>query len=172
MSVSKELQGIFLILFMLVYGCTSAPAPVKVAETAQEPSTVAIWDFDNLTPSRITSPDLGELLAAEATETIMRNGNYQVVERQRLLLVLEEQNLGTQSFVDESTRLRLGKMLGARMMIFGAYQSFGGEQTRLDLRLVDVQTGRTLKCSDKIVPSSNFQAWYEAVRQAVNELLC
>jgi curli biogenesis system outer membrane secretion channel CsgG len=160
-------RGTFLILLTLLYGCAQAPVTV----TEQIPSTVAVWDFDNLSPFRIASPDLGEILATEATETIIRKGDYQVVERQRLVSVLEEQNLGTQVFVDESTRLRLGKMLGARLMIFGAYQSFGGEQTRLDLRLVDVQTGRTMKGIDKVVPSSNFQAWYEAVRQAVNELL-
>jgi hypothetical protein len=160
-------RGTFLILLTLLYGCAQAPVTV----TEHEPSTVVVWDFDNLSPFRIASPDLGEILAAEATEAIIRKGDYQVVERQRLVLVLEEQHLGTQVFVDESTRLRLGKMLGARLMIFGAYQSFGGEQTRLDMRLVDVQTGRTMKGIDKVVPSSNFQAWYEAVRQAVMELL-
>jgi curli biogenesis system outer membrane secretion channel CsgG len=171
-SVGSIVCRIFFLLSTLLYGCASAPEPTTVTTTVQKgPSTVAVWDFDNLSPARYAQPDLGERLAAETTEAILRKGSCEVVERQRLLLVLEEQNLGTQNFVDESTRLRLGKMVGARMMIFGAYQSFGGEQTRIDVRLVDVETGRTVKSVDKMAPSANFQAWYPIVRQAADELL-
>ncbi len=171
MSHSRMLGGIVLICFMLLYGCASTPTPVP--ETMQIPAsgTVAVWDFDGLSPISLAQPDLGERLAAEVTEAIMRKGNFQVVERQRLLVVLEEQNLGSQTIVDEPTRLRLGRIAGAQMMIFGAYQSFGGAQTRLDLRLVDVGTGRNIKSSDKLVPSTNYQAWFEAVRQATDEML-
>lgn len=166
-------RGLFLILLcLLLCSCATAPEPTAVATAVPRgPSSVAVWDFDNLSPTRFAQPDLGERLAAEATDAIMRKGTWEVVERQRLLLVLEEQNLGTQAFVDESTRLRLGKMVGARTMIFGAYQSFGGDQTRIDVRLVDVESGRTVKSVDKMAPSGNFQAWYEIVRQAAEELL-
>jgi len=170
-SFTGNLPRLFL-LFMLLFGCAPAPEPMKVANVAQKgPSSVAVWDFDNLSPTRFAQPDLGERLAAEATEAIMRKGTWEVVERQRLLLVLEEQHLGSQDFVDESTRLRLGKMAGARTMVFGAYQSFGGDQTRIDVRLVDVETGQTLKSVDKMAPSGNFQAWYQIVRQAAEELM-
>ena len=173
MSASGIVRGLFLILLcILLYGCASAPEPLTVATAVPKgPSSVAVWDFDNLSPTRFAQPALGERLAAEATEAIMRKGTWEVVERQRLLLVLEEQNLGSQAFVDESTRLRLGKMLGARTMIFGAYQSFGGDQIRIDVRLVDVETGRTMKSVDKMAPSGNFPAWYQIVRQAAEELL-
>jgi curli biogenesis system outer membrane secretion channel CsgG len=170
MLPSSIVRGIFLLLLAMLFGCASAPVTVTTV-TEKGPSSVAVWDFDNLSPSGLAQPDLGERLAAEATEAILRKGGYEVVERQRLLLVLEELNVGTQSFVDETTRLRLGKMVGARMMIFGAYQSFGGDQTRIDIRLVEVATGRTVKSVDKMAPSTNFQAWYQAVRQAVEELL-
>jgi len=166
-------RGLFLILLcILLYGCARTPEPSGVTTAAQRgPSSVAVWDFDNLSPTRFAQPDLGERLATEAAEAISSKGTWEVVERQRLLLVLEEQNLGTQAFVDESTRLRLGKIVGARTMIFGAYQSFGGDQIRIDVRLVDVETGRTVKSIDKMAPSGNFQAWYQIVRQAAEELL-
>lgn len=163
---------LFCVVFILLYGCASAPEPMSGAAKVQKgPSSVAVWDFDNLSPTSFAQPDLGERLAAEATEAILRRGTWEVVERQRLLLVLEEQNIGSQAFVDESTRLRLGKMVGARTMLFGAYQSFGGDQTRIDMRLVDVETGQTVKSIDKMAPSGNFQAWYQIVRQAADELL-
>jgi curli biogenesis system outer membrane secretion channel CsgG len=159
------------ILLSLLYGCVSGPEPMKgSAAVERRISTVAVWDFDNLSASSFVQPDLGERLAAELTEIFMRKGNFQVVERQNLLLVLEELNIGSEIFVDETTRLRLGKIVGAGMMVFGAYQSFGGQQTRIDIRLVEVETGRTKKTVDKLVPSSNYQAWFEAVRQAADEL--
>jgi curli biogenesis system outer membrane secretion channel CsgG len=170
MLLRKLVRGTFLILLAMLYGCGSAPVSGSPV-TATKPSSVAVWDFDNLSPAQMAQPDLGERLAGEATEAIARKGTYQVVERQRLLLVLEELNVGTQSFVDEATRLRLGKMVGAGMMVFGAYQSFGGDQTRIDMRLVEVETGRTLKSVDKMVPSANYQAWFQNVRQAADELL-
>jgi curli biogenesis system outer membrane secretion channel CsgG len=171
MLPSKIQAVAVVILITLLCGCASTLEPKKETTAVEKgPSTVAVWDFDNLSPSSFAQPDLGERLASETTEVIMRKGNYQVVERQNLLLALEELNIGTQSFVDESTRLRLGKMVGARMMVFGAYQSFGGQQTRIDIRLVEVETGRTRKSVDKLVPSSNYQAWFEAVRQAADEL--
>ena len=169
---SRIPQALLLVLVTLLCSCASTPEPRMAATvTDKKPSAVAVWDFDNLSPARYAQPDLGERLAAEATEAIMRKGGCEVVERQRLLLVLEEQNLGTQAFVDESSRLRLGKIVGAGMMLFGAYQSFGGDQTRIDMRLVDVETGQTVKSVDKMAPSANFQAWYQIVRQAAEELL-
>jgi curli biogenesis system outer membrane secretion channel CsgG len=170
MLLSRLMRGTCLILLAMLYGCGSAPVS-GTRVTATKPSSVAVWDFDNLSPAQMAQPDLGERLAGEATEAIARKGTYQVVERQRLLLVLEELNVGTQSFVDEATRLRLGKMVGAGMMLFGAYQSFGGDQTRIDVRLVEVETGRTLKSVDRMVPSANYQAWFQTVRQAADELL-
>ena len=35
---------------------------------------MAVWDFDNLSPSSFAQPDLGERLASETTEAIMRKG--------------------------------------------------------------------------------------------------
>jgi curli biogenesis system outer membrane secretion channel CsgG len=171
MLPNKIQAALVTILITLLYGCASGPEPIKGTATAEKRlSTVAVWDFDNLSASSFAQPDLGERLAAEVTETFMRKDNYQVVERQNLLLVLEELNIGSQLFIDESTRLRLGKMVGAGMMVFGAYQSFGGQQTRIDIRLVEVETGKTRKSVDKLVPTSNYPAWFEAVRQAADEL--
>ncbi len=171
MGLKGSVYRLFVILLLLC-GCVSVPERTTVAPAVLKgPTSVAVWDFDNLSPARFAQPDLGERLAAEATQAIMGKPGWEVVERQRLLLILEEQNLGSQDFVDESTRLRLGKMVGARTMVFGAYQSFGGDETRIDVRLVDVETGQTLKSVDKMMPSGDYQAWYAIIRQAAEELL-
>jgi curli biogenesis system outer membrane secretion channel CsgG len=146
------------------------------AQVAQEPvkdtkpSTVAVWDFDALMFEGSANPELGEVLAGRVTETIGQKGTVTVIERQRLLLALEELHLGSGALADESTRLRLGKMVGAQLMIFGGYL-VSGDKMRLDVRLVNVETGSLVKSAQRMAPASNFLEWFTAAESAANDLL-
>lgn len=145
-----------------IAGCASEPViPVHTA--------VAVWDLDDLSPVAQPHAELGEMLSAKVIETIQLKG-YTVVERQRLLLALEELRLGTSELADESTRLRLGRIAGARFMVFGAYQVVG-EKMRLDMRLVEVETARVLKAVKETASSTEVQGWLEAARKAAEDLL-
>ncbi|MBE0617892.1 MAG: hypothetical protein IH608_08210 [Proteobacteria bacterium] len=95
--------------------------------------------------------DWGEILAGKVAETLQAR-DYPVVERQRLAMLLEELSLGSGALADESTRLRVGRLSGARLMVFGGYQVFG-EQARVDLRLVDVETGRVVRAAQRSGPA-------------------
>ena len=147
-----------------------APPPEKVPPKPPRLSTVAVWDFDSLSVGASTTPELGEVLASRVTDALSRKGKVTVVERQRLLLALEELNVGSSALVDESTRLRLGKMVGAKMMIFGGYL-VSGDKMRLDVRLVNVETGALIKATERTVPAANIPQWLEAAESAANELL-
>ncbi|MEJ2236277.1 MAG: CsgG/HfaB family protein [Syntrophobacterales bacterium] len=114
-------------------------------------------------------PDLGELLSAQIVETFKENGKT-VVERERLLLALEELNIGTTSLVSKATQLELGRIVGAQLMLFGGYQIIGGVM-RLDLRLVEVETGRTLKAVSMTAPAEDLTAWLNTAKAAAQELL-
>jgi curli biogenesis system outer membrane secretion channel CsgG len=153
-----------LLLVALLAGCVSAPEPVREAKG------IAVWDMEDLSPMGDGRPDLGGLLSARVIETLKEKSSYDVVERERLSLVLEEQNLGTSELADESTRLRLGRLVGAQLMIFGGYQVIGG-QMRLDIRLVEVETGKILKAGEKTVSAGDLAAWLNAATEAATELL-
>ncbi len=99
----------------------------------------------------------------------MGKGEYSVVERERLLLALEELRLGTTSLVDERFRLDLGRLVGARLMVFGGYQIIG-EVMRVDLRLVEVESGKVLKAVEKTTSAADLSGWLSAVSEAVEEL--
>ena len=74
-----------------------------------------------------------------------------------MLLVLEELNLGTSGLISESTRLEIGRIIGARSMVFGSYIVINNIM-RMDLRKVEVETGLVLKAISKIkLPSLE---WY------------
>jgi len=155
---------LLLAVIVMMASCASGPVPGrgKVA--------VAVWDIDNLTPRASGRPDLGELLSAGIIKAIQEKAGYTVVERERLLLALEELRLGSASLADEGTRLRLGRISGARLMVFGGYQVIGGRM-RLDLRLVDVETGRIKKAVHKTAAAEDLPAWLEIARDAAEELL-
>jgi Curli production assembly/transport component CsgG len=106
--------------------------------------TVAVWDFDlnaldRAKPSGIAqyTRALPELL----TQHILSYPGTHVVERSKLREILDEQKLGSSALSDEDTRIRLGRLSGARHMIFGSALSIG-PMTRLDVRLVSVETSR------------------------------
>ncbi len=147
----------------LFAACASGPA-----RTAGPPG-IAVWDLDDLTPGGGTS-GVGELLSAQIIETIQRRGGYVVVERQKLVQALEELKLGSSALADEETRLRLGRVQGARLMVLGGFMTIGG-RTRIDLRLVDVETGKVRKAISKTADSPDLSAWMEAARKAAEELL-
>jgi TolB-like protein len=68
----------------------------------------------------------------------------QVVERDRLQALLDEQKLAKSGKIDASTAARIGKLLGARYLVLGSYFDALGA-FRVDARLVDVETGQILK---------------------------
>jgi TolB-like protein len=159
-------SGIATLLLFLLAGCASTgTSPGGQPGNA----VVAIWDLDNLSPQTTAFPDLGELMAAKVIEVFKRSPTITVVERERLLLALEELNLGTSEVVDESTRLQLGRIVQAQQMVFGCYMVVE-DAVRIDLRLVDVQTGVVTRTSQKIAASGDLDSWFAATEEAAREI--
>jgi hypothetical protein len=93
-----------------------------------------------------------------------------VVEREKLLLALEELYLSTSELAERETQLKLGRIVGARWMIFGGYQVVG-QTMRLDMRRVDVATGQVVGTVKKEVAASDVDKWLEGAKEAAKELL-
>lgn len=89
---------------------------------------------------------LGDFAATLLTTALVEGTEVAVVERARLDALLAEQKLGRSSHVDHATAAKLGRLLGARQVILGNVAEFDGS-VGLDLRLVDVQTGRVVQAS-------------------------
>ena len=164
MSLTKRLIGLSILLLTFFSGCTSAPC------MNQQTSAIAVWDLVNLNPDEAIGPDVGGLLAAKVIETLKESSTFQVVERERLILVLEELNLSSSSLADEATRLKIGRIVGARFMVFGGYFVLG-DLMRLDLRLVEVETGSIVKAAQKTASAGDLTGWLRVARQAAEELI-
>src|SRR4030065_2611411 len=90
---------LFLSLGLILLSCASSP------DIKERGAAIAVWDLDDLSPGKTGRANLGEILSLRIIETLNKREGYKVIERQRLLLALEELRLGTTSIVDETTRL-------------------------------------------------------------------
>jgi len=163
-SLTKHFLGLPMLLLAFFSGCTSGTCMDR------QTSAVAVWDLENLNPSEVIGADMGELLAAEVIETLKGSRAFQVVERQRLILALEELNLSSSALVNDATRLRIGRLVGARFRVFGGYFVLGG-MMRLDLRLVEVETGTVVKAAERTAAAGDLAGWLKVTRQAAEELI-
>ena len=74
--------------------------------------------------------------------------------------------------VDERTRLRLGKLVGAKLMVFGGVDRFAGNTMNVNLRLVEVDTGLVLKSVGKYydIVTYDLSEWLKAFEEMTPEL--
>ncbi|MBI5329591.1 MAG: hypothetical protein HZB71_03155 [Betaproteobacteria bacterium] len=111
------------------------------------PQTLAIWDFDNNTPGAMgviqSVEHLRRVLPEMLLARLVQAPGLKVVERVRLREALEEQKLGSSVLAEQDSRVRLGRILGAKRMVFGDFTLFGGV-LRVDVRVVDVETSQVL----------------------------
>jgi len=162
----KPIRNLLLIIFLspiILTGCATGPTAYEKG------TTIAVFDLENVGQGQNPFGDVGEFLSAKVIETIGDIGFYSVVEREQLLLVLEELNLSSSSITDPGSRLELGRLTGAKLMLFGGYQT-SGEMVRIDLRLVDTQTGGVVNSSEKTVSSGDFSLWLNAAQEATSAL--
>lgn len=106
-------------------------------------ATVAIMYFTNSALIRHNdyqplSKGITEMLISE----LASSPALQVVERDRLQKLLEEQDLSGTDRVDKETAVRLGKILGARHLLMGGFVIDPRQRMRLDLRAVNVETSQ------------------------------
>jgi len=123
-------------------------------------TVLAVWDFDCLELTRSGVP--GECPLARAMSEVLagqllRYPQIQLVERARLREILDEQKLGSSALADEDTRIRLGRIAGAKRMVFGSLITLGGT-TRADVRLVSVETSQILTSQDASAKTDELDA--------------
>ena len=75
--------------------------------------------------------DLGEGMAEMLATALVETGKFKVLERQQIHDVLGEQDLGASGRIEPATAAKIGKILGARYLIYGTVNEFeyskGGE---------------------------------------------
>ena len=105
-----------------------------------KPKRVAIISFDNTTGKISEFGDLGGPLRDMIVSDLSDVENLQMVDRQALEKVLNEQNLNNSKSFDATTATKIGKLLGAEVIITGTYFEMYGS-LRVDAKFINVETG-------------------------------
>lgn len=109
------------------------------------PLTIAVLDFEN--HSLLNAESYGSLtsgLAQMMISTISPIESLTLVERQRLQTILDEIKLDQAGVTDSGAASSIGQLAGAKYLVFGAYMVVPGDKIRIDVRIVEVETGLTL----------------------------
>lgn len=117
---------------------------------ADNPKTIAVLYFENNSVVDKEKLDplkkgLADMMITEMTKI----KGMKVVERQRIQSILEELNLNETDMVDRSTTQKMGKLLGAQVMLFGGFSNLFNDKLRIDVRIVRTETGETLKAEEE-----------------------
>lgn len=94
---------------------------------------------------------LADMLITDLSNINMLN----IVERDKLEAILKEQKLSKSTQVDPATAAKVGKLLGAQIILTGGYFEMMGS-LRIDARFIDVETGKILKSDGVDGATSSF----------------
>ncbi|MBN1974855.1 MAG: hypothetical protein JW787_14540 [Sedimentisphaerales bacterium] len=92
----------------------SEKPPAQTPETAKV--SIAIIDFESQAPG---NPELGTQLSDILTARLSIYDQFQLVERKKLEDLLREHQLNLTGMVDTPDAIKAGKLIGARILIFG-----------------------------------------------------
>ncbi len=161
-SVASRLlvASLLLALAPLPSSTQQTSATGRVAE-GNVPDPIAVMPFNNLNQD----PDL-EWLSLGMSETILsdlRSEGMRVVMRDTLSTAIAEMALQGVRVVDESSAAQIGRLVGARTMVFGGYQTAAAGQVRITARFVEVETSLVLDAAMATGPLTNILALQDEI---------
>lgn len=105
---------------------------------APRPMVVAFLGFETLGAGGTTG--LHAALAHRLGQTLQGTKRVRIVERKLIDKVLEELKLSATDLVDPATRLKIGRILAARLITTGDIVAISNNQFVVNLRVIDTET--------------------------------
>ena len=118
------------------------PVINKENESIDRIMRIAILNFDN-TGEVSQYGDIGDPLRDMLITDLQEVRNLKMVDRQSLEKILNEQELNNSENFDSSTATKIGKLLGAEIILTGTYFEFFGT-LRVDAKFLNVETGEII----------------------------
>ncbi|HDP79724.1 MAG TPA: curli assembly protein CsgG [Spirochaetes bacterium] len=127
----KRLAFFVLITMALVQGgCTSIDVVLnKKVDVVKKMKKIAVFPFD------IKGAGWGDEFSDAISHQFFKSGKVDIVEREAIERILKEQRLSMSGLIEDTQAVRIGKMLGADVIILGRGSS---------LRLTDEKRGRDI----------------------------
>lgn len=115
----------------------------RVAHAQDDKPTVAVLHFSSFALARDVA-DLGGALLDMVTTELAKKPSIRVIDRAQVEDLLTKQKLLVSGRVADAEAMRAGKLLGAQYIVSGGIV-MDKTDARLDIRLVDVETGLTVR---------------------------
>jgi TolB-like protein len=147
-------SSIIAIMSILVALFAQALLP-PVAHAEFKKTKIAVLDFQ-IQGRGSDNPDLGKIVAEWFITALVQEGRFDVIERRLLEKVIEEQKIGVSGIVDEGSASKLGKVLGAKIVITGTVLEFQNV-LEVNARILEVE-------SSSIIAAENVKSTSGAAR--------
>ena len=140
----------------------------NVANSLSQVKTIAILDFSNNSifdkeKYESLSPGLAEIMITELSAI----KSLKFVERQKINALIQEMQMAQSGLVSEESGVQVGKLVGAKYLIFGSYMVFD-KKVRVDARIIEVETGLTIKAEQVTKKVSKM---FDIIRELNNKIL-
>ncbi|MCH7567658.1 MAG: hypothetical protein IH787_08390 [Nitrospirae bacterium] len=98
------------------------------------------------------------------------NPGLRVVGRSQIRELIAKQDLGASGRVDDNTAARIGRLAGARFMVFGSFVDLYGEM-RLDIRVINTETSEIVRTDNVSDDRENLYSMVTSLAISVTENL-
>jgi curli biogenesis system outer membrane secretion channel CsgG len=107
--------------------------------------------FDNFSTGELQEKlgSLGKGLADFFAYDFAKISSFTVLERDKIEFIMKEIELQKSDAVDRAAAVQVGKILGAKYMVFGSITQIDDKNTRMVVRVVSVETSEIVAQADR-----------------------
>ena len=131
-------------LRLALFGLVALTAVPANSYAQDDLPTVAVLHFSSFSLTRGDTKDLGAALLDMVTTELGKKPIIRIVDRAQVEDLLTKQKLLVSGRIDDKEAMRVGQLLGAQYIVMGGVV-MDRTDARLDIRLVDVETGLTVR---------------------------
>jgi len=138
----------------------------KTIKLVGERMNIAVFPFENKGASR----DLGEIILDKMITVLYNQGRFEMMERDKLNRVLEEQTLGQAGVIDAASAATIGKGIGVDAIVLGSVAASSSGALSIDARVIDTESAAIIVAQDIYTGSSDAQSVKNAVENLAKKI--
>ena len=127
---------------VLMLPAAEEPPPAPEAGASIPVPTIAVLPLSSR-GTRVQNEELGKSIAELISVELMSRGEFDLVERAELEKILTELQLSASGLIDPQSRLNLGRLTGARVLVAGSVFT-SGDKNFIVAKVIGTETGRVL----------------------------
>lgn len=134
-----KLFTLALVSFVMLSAVSSSYAQSKKMK-----KRIAVFVFKDKTDKRYhwwNHKGVGEGMTDMLTTSLVKDGNYTVIERSEIDRIMKEQALGASGAVSEASAAKIGQLLGVEFAVIGAVTEFGYTKSKKGGRIGGIGLG-------------------------------